>query len=253
MTANPVLLQVALLTCGLSAAFAASAVTPFEGEYAVFENDKRIGTAKLSLQMTGKNRFTFLTDTEGDRGLAGFLGAEIHERSDLERVDGRLRSRHYWYEQNVAFRTRKRVIGFDYDKQVASEDDGKNPSRYAIGKHVFDRHAVVLGLAEELAQAKPGQPIVSLSPSVAHKGEVSAWQFQVLAKETVVTGEGSVETLKVQRMRANKERVTSSWHAKRWGYLPVRIEQVEPDGERFRMELLRWKQVPSAAATKVSD
>jgi hypothetical protein len=48
-------------------------------------------------------------------------------------------------------------------------------------------------------------------------------------------------------LRENSERSTLSWHAARWSFLPVVIEQIEPDGKRYRMVLKRWRIEPVAS------
>ena len=74
-------------------------------------------------------------------------------------------------------------------------------------------------------------PVFDLA--VASKGKLEEWRFLVAGTEQVDTGSGRVEAIRVERLRDNPERKTVSWHAPKYGYLPVKVEQIEPDGERL--------------------
>jgi len=49
---------------------------------------------------------------------------------------------------------------------------------------------------------------------------------------------GALEALRVERVRENPGRTTTSWLAPALGWLPVRIVQREADGETIEMRLL---------------
>jgi hypothetical protein len=217
----------------------ALALTPFVGDYAVFDGDKRLGSAQLSLKALPNGKLEFVTHTEGKGGMAGFLGAEIKERSVLSVNTERLQSHHYRYEQSVAFRDRHRQIDFDYRAGTVAEDDGKRQSSYRLTSAALDRHAVVLALALDLSKnGAPGEH------QVAHKGALSAWQFKVIGEESLVLGGIKLDTVKIERLRENSERSTISWHARAFDFLPVQIEQIEPNGDRYRLQWLRWIEEP---------
>jgi hypothetical protein len=216
------------------------ALTPFAADYDVLENGKRIGSAKLDLIRSGPDRWTFSTVTEGEGGVAGLLGARISERSELQLdADGQLRTVDYRYNQEVAWRDRTRSLVIDPKTGAAQEQDRKRSWTYPTSGPVLDRHAVVLAVSLDLSES--GHP---QSHAVAHKGEVDDWTFDELGEERVQTDLGDLPAIKLERVRQNKERSTISWHAASWKYLPVVIEQVEPDGKRYRMVLQRWRKAP---------
>lgn len=216
------------------------ALSPFSAEYDVLENGKRIGSASLELTRTDDDHWTFSTVTQGQAGMAGFLGARISESSELL-VDeqGTLRTVDYRYSQEVAWRDRNRSLRIDPQTGQAQESDRKRKWSYTTNGPVLDRHAVVLAVSIDLARS--GKP---QTHAVAHRGEVEDWEFAEHGETTVETALGNMPAIKLERVRENAERSTLSWHAKRWKYLPVAIEQIEPDGKRYRMVLKRWKKAP---------
>lgn len=221
------------------------ALSPFAAEYDVLENGKRIGGATLELSRSGADGWRFATTTEGEGGVAGLLGARISESSELlQDEDGALRTVDYRYSQEVAWRDRKRSLSIDPRTGAAVEADRKRNWSYATQGPVLDRHAVVLAVSKDLLES--GKPAPH---AVAHRGEVEDWSFVQRGEENVSTALGVFKATKLERLRENSERSTLSWHAARWGFLPVAIEQIEPDGKRYRMVLKRWRIEPAATGS----
>lgn len=213
---------------------------PFKAEFDVLENGKRIGSATLELRRSARDRWTFSTRTTGESGMAGLLGARISESSTLrETEDGTLATVDYRYEQEVAWRDRNRRLQIDPHSGAAVETDRKQRWTYATQGPVLDRHAAVLAVSLDLLRT--GAPRLH---AVAHKGEVEDWQFAERGSATVQTGIGTLDAIQLERVREHSKRSTVSWHARDWHYLPVVVEQVEPDGKRIRIVLKRWLQAP---------
>lgn len=212
----------------------ALALTPFTAEFDVFENGDRLGAARLELKRTGPDRWLFSTETAGEGGMAGFLGARISEYSDLTEQAGVLSTRAYRYSQEVAWRNRERTLTIDASGQI-QEKDRKDRWSYLASGPVLDRHAVVLAVTTDLANTGEVQ-----THAVAHKGAVTEWRFTQGESEQVKTGIGVLQTTRLERIRENRERRTISWHAPEYAWLPVVIEQIEPDGKHYRMQLKRW-------------
>lgn len=232
-----VLLPLLLCWLACSAAWARTAPTlePFEASFDVLDDGKRVGRATLSLKREGEH-WVFTTDTTGERGMAGFLGARIHEQSRFRYEQGQLRSLDYRYRQKISFRERTRRIDFDWSTRRAREDDGKRRAEYALPATAIDRHLAVLALMLDLSAGRK-----TLEHPVAYKGEVEAWRFRESGRERLNTPAGALETVRLERVRENAARRTISWHAESMGWLPVRIEQIEPDGERYTLMLVRMQ------------
>lgn len=201
----------------------------------MLDDGKRVGRATLSLKRDGE-LWVFTTDTIGDRGMAGFLGAKIHEQSRFRYDGGRLRSLDYRYRQKISFRERTRRIDFDWTHRRAREDDGKRRFEYALPDATIDRHLAVLALMLDLSAGRS-----AFAHPVAYKGEVESWRFRDAGRERLSTPDGALETVRLERVRENAARRTVSWHAAALGWLPVRIEQVEPEGDRYTLSLVRMQ------------
>lgn len=203
----------------------------FEARYTLFDGKKQIGTTRITLSKA-TNGYVFETQSSGEGGVAGLLGAKINERSEFGYQGEIMQPLRYRYQQKVAFSDRRRDIDFDWSANRIRETEKKKPVDYAATAGTLDRHLVVLALARDLASGAK-----TFVHPVAYKGEVSPWEFRNQGVETIQTALGPISAIKMKRERENKSRVTTSWHAEKYGYLPIKIEQVEPDGDRYVMTL----------------
>jgi len=232
-------------------------IPEFKAQYALYQNGKLLGVSEISLKKNG-NSYQFSTNSSSEGGVASLVGgASISEASVFRPEAMKLYSMNYRYEQRISFKKRKREILFDWRKNQAREDDGKNVISYLLSPGAIDRHLVVLALAQDLSrsavsfsntaslpaadnQAPSALPTVrNFSHLVAYKGTVEPWQFRLTGVESVKTDLGMIQAEKIERVRApsGSGRSTTSWHAARYNYLPIRILQREPDGETLEMRL----------------
>jgi len=227
-------------------------IPEFSAQYALYQNGKLLGASEISLKKTGTS-YQFSTNSKSEGGVASLVGgASISESSVFRPEAMKLYSMNYRYEQRISFKKRNREIVFDWRKNQAREDDGKDVISYLLSPGAIDRHLVVLALAQDLSrssgpfvpatdsQVPAALPTVrNFSHLVAYKGTVEPWQFRLTGVEAVKTDLGLIQAEKIERVRApsGSGRSTTSWHAARYSYLPIRILQREPDGETLEMRL----------------
>ncbi len=218
---------------------AATAPREFRADYELFRNGKLMGSSHITLAKSASNKsgrgFTFSTVSESEGGWASLVGgADIKEVSEFTQVGDRFQPTSYSYRQSVSFKKRKREISFDWSKKWAREDDGDNVVSYLLEPASLDRNLVVLALASDLKANR-----ANLNHVVAYKGEAVSWQFNNAGVEKVSTAMGVIEANRVERVRENKDRSTTSWHAAKYDFLPIKIKQVEPNGDSIEMRIKR--------------
>lgn len=228
-------LSLALLMASVCAD--ASALGAFEARFSVSRNDKLLGTMNMQLSSPKSGDWVFVSHTEGQKGMAGFLGVSIVETSRLTQAPEGLTTLGYDYQQDMVARHRRRSLSVSADGSVVENEGGKRWN-YSLIRPAFDRHAVVLGIAERLANKVELGSVFDLP--VAGKGKVESWRFLVVGEEQIDTGAGKIAAIRVERMRDNAERKTTSWHARSMDYLPVKVEQTEPDGQRLSSVLQNY-------------
>jgi hypothetical protein len=221
---------IAFVSLLLSPSVHAVSIEPFQASFAVSRNGKELGVMKMTLTAARPDEWLFVSQTEGKGGLAGFLGVTIDERSELTVGESGMATRSYRYRQAMVGRQRSRELNVA-DNGAVREMDNDKSWNYQANEAVFDRHAVVLGIAAKLADGVADGAVFGLL--VASKGEVESWRFLVVGSEEIETGSGRLNAIRVERMRENSDRKTVSWHAADRNYLPIKVEQIEPDGERL--------------------
>ena len=216
----------------LGAAASAAELQPFALQFDVARNGKALGEASLSLTRGSDESWIFRTHTIGTSGMASLAGVDIDERSEFRYVDGRPETIGYRFQQKMRFKSRQRsfTVSPAAKRIDGRDDDGSFSIPYEPG--LLDRNLVVLALAGDVESAAG-----SLDYRIADKRKVDVHTYRIAGRETLETARGRLETVRVERVRSSPGRQTTTWIAPSLGYLPVRIRQIEPDGETLDMTL----------------
>ena len=229
------ILSLALLLLGASASADDAPVGAFRAEYAVSRNGSAIGAAHITLKRTGGGEWEFSTVTEGTKGLAGMIGAELSEFTRFRWRDGLPELIESRYDQKVAFNDRHRRITVDADSGRVHSVDEKHAGDLTFAPNLLDRHVTVLAIA---ADAQRGAK--DFTYTVADKQKVEQNVFKSAGSENVETPSGRYEAERIERIRTkNTGRTTTSWLAPSLGWVPVKVLQREPDGETMEMRLTK--------------
>jgi hypothetical protein len=226
---------VAALVFGAACSVAGAApLAPFRADYIAARNGSDIGTAQSALTPVEGETWEFLTHTRGTSGLAALARLEVLEKSEF-RWHGLLPELiQYDYRQTAVWSSRERSLRADAAAgRIVSRDRDRTYS-LTFEPGVSDRNAVALAIAAALAADVP-----ELRFRVADKGEVEWHAYRRAGTETLETPAGRFETLRIERVRENPGRTTTSWLAPSEGYVPVRILHRESDGESFELRLVR--------------
>lgn len=227
-----------LIVAGIGSASATSyscagcELRPFEMRYQVSRDGKSMGEAKLSLSTDDGKLWTLQMEVAATRGLAGFAGYSEVERSSLQADAQGWRVLRYERKRKVAFRNRDEQMDFDWSTQrLSSRRDGK-ATEVQLPAGTVDSNSLTLLLGHLLRHQLPLQAF-----TVARRGSVDRWQFALGAAEQV----NGHRTQRVERIREDSKRTTSSWFSPAHDYLPIRLQQVEEDGETITMTLQEFR------------
>src|SRR5689334_12894047 len=124
-------------------------VAPFRADYAVSRNGSAIGAAHIVLKRGADGAWEFSTVTEGTKGLAGMVGAELSEFTRFRWKDGLPELIESRYDQKVAFNDRHRRITVDAGNGRVHSVDEKHTGDLAFAPNLLDRHVTVLALAAD--------------------------------------------------------------------------------------------------------
>jgi hypothetical protein len=217
-----------LAVLSLPASLMAAELQPFSASYTADWKQLPIsGTAQRSLQ----------TQEDGSWKLdfsASMLIAGLNETSWLKIHNGDVQPQKYRYARNGMGKSKKIKQDFDWIAQVVTGSDRGTPIKVTLIQGVQDKSSYQLALQRDVAEGKS-----SMSYQVIDGDELDTYDFRVLGEESVETMVGSVDAIKVERVRdpTQSKRKTVLWFAKDWDFLLVRLQQIEKDGKEYQIIL----------------
>lgn len=213
----------------------AAAPHPYTARYEVRRNGDPLGTATVSLRALANGRYELTSSTVGSEGLAAIAGAAVDERSVLSWSAGQLETVAYSYRQKLAWKTKSRSFQVDAaSRRIDSQDKDRHFSpEYRRG--VIDRNAITVAIMNDLAAGKSGD----LHYLVPDKDELQSHVYRVAAPGRLDTALGEQRVIRVERIRESANgRSTTLWMGQDKNFVPLRIEQKEPDGQSIEMRIV---------------
>lgn len=208
---------------------------PYTAQYEVRRNGERLGSATVTFRALANGRYELTSSTVGSEGLAAIAGAAIDERSILGWSGKQLETVDYSYRQKVAWKTRERAIKVDASSaRIDSRDKDRHFSLpYQAG--VLDRNAVTVALVHDLSSGRTGD----LRYLVPNRDRLEAHVYRVANPARIDTALGRQRVVRVDRIRESADgRSTTLWLGQDQNFVPLRIEQKEPDGESIEMRII---------------
>jgi hypothetical protein len=226
----------ALLALALPATAVAAARPPaaFEASYGVLRNGSMMGEATIRFQRLPNGIWQLRSQTRGNAGLAALAGASVDENSLLRWNTRGPETINYTYQQDVAWRNRQRSLTVNPARgtAISTSNDESTPLAYQPG--MLDRQAVTVALMADLAEGAQDE----LSYPVAERRGIGEHRFRIYPPAPLQTALGTRTAIQVERLRDTPDgRRTTIWFGVEDGYVPLRIRQVEDDGETIEMRI----------------
>jgi hypothetical protein len=213
------------LSClpGIPLAQAENITTPFTAEYDVIRNGNKIGERTHALHKR-ENGYLFEARTH-TTGLAALLiPGEVTERSFWLLNNNHVQPQRYEYlDSSDSSRTTR--LQFDWQRRHVTNRVGNEAWGMDIPVDTQDKFGYMLALMHDLQH---GNTVPEYQ--VADGGRLKTYRFVSKGKVLLDTALGKLETIKLQRIRADKKnRKVFIWCAPSLGYLPVKIERHKKD------------------------
>lgn len=219
-TASRYLIASVLSLCS-TLAISQAGITPFEVEYDVGNNLITAGSAKLSLSKEGDEWiYSLITIPSGIFKLTG--KGKIQEISVIKYSNEReLQPKRYTYRQDEEAK-RSVDAWFNWEENELTYKRRGQEVIEKINDPILDRLSVTLTVMEQL---KAGFQQAALQ--VFDNGKIKTVVFENQGEVTLSTKLGSVSTVKVKSFNSDgsRKRVTTTWFAPSFDYVPVMMEQ----------------------------
>jgi len=223
------LLTLSLLLSGVAVADTPLPLMPFEARYELGNDMIIAAESTLSFKSSDNTHWTYRSHTKAI-GLAALFNIEsINERSELEWVDGKLRSLRYSSDQNGV----KDESHFDWQKKELRLSRNGTLRTLPLSAGTMDHASALLPMMQQL-----NDNFKSLEMAVNEKGTARILTFVNQGHETIQTPFGRYDTIKVHQTRNPGSQIGLIWFAPQLNNLPVRIEQHNKGKLVARMELI---------------
>ena len=227
-----------LATALLATAGQAATLPDFEASYILKRGSLRIGSSAIALRTGDDSSYLYESRSWPTPWVAWLLKDRLHESSRGYITATGLRPDTYHYLRSGGRKEREADLFFDWDRNLVSNRVEGSRWEMDIPTGTIDKLASHLGMMLALQQGKDDVTFM-----VADGGHLKEYRFKVIGHKTVEVPAGSFETVKITKLRDNKDRVTYVWCAPALNYLPVRIWQRETDAAEYTSELESFSEV----------
>jgi len=189
------------------------------------------------LPMSGSAERSLTKNDNGSWTLnfkASMMIASLTETSVIRFDKDALQPVSYTFERGGLGKTKKINLDFDQTAKKVTGFENKDPVNVALQSGMLDKSTYQLALQRDVAAGKK-----SMSYNVVEGTDVDTYDFRVIGPEKVQTKVGSIDAIKVERVRdpTQSKRITQMWFAKDQGGILVALRQVETDGKEYNIML----------------
>jgi Protein of unknown function (DUF3108) len=226
-----------LLAASLCGAVHAAPLPDFSASYELRIGSLRIGTSTVSLENRPDDGYRYESHSTPTPLVAWLLRDKLHETSTGTLTGDGVRPDQYHYNRSGGKKERVDELVFDWQSMRVSNAVEGSRWEMDIPAGTLDKLASQLGMMLALDQGK-----TDITFNIADDNKLKEYRFQVVGKETLELPAGTFETVKILRLRENKNRETFVWCAPALNYLPVRIWQREKDDVEYESDLAEFSE-----------
>ena len=212
-----------------------TSIKDFTSRYEVYHNNFYVGTATRKLKKE-KNFFIFSSEAKTAGIASWFYDVTITETSKL-------------IDKNKQFR----FHSFDYHKNKNGEKEGyqlnlKNSQQFyntykkqlfPVSNNLHDTLGFTVAIMYDLKMGKR-----SISYTVAKKTKIDNYQLEFMKEENLETNTGAIHTLKMEYFDQKKKQRITIWCAPEMDYLPIRIININSNGDENLLHLTHFNNKP---------
>ena len=189
------------------------------------------------LPMSGSAERSLTKNSDGNWTLnfkASMMIASLTETSTFKVENNSLLPLTYTFERGGLGKAKKVNLDFDWATKMVTGTENKDPVKLPLISGMLDKSTYQLALQRDVAAGKK-----SMSYRVVEGTDTDTYDFRVIGSEKVQTKVGSIDAIKVERVRdpSQSKRITQMWFAKDQGGILVALRQVETDGKEYNIML----------------
>jgi len=224
-----------LLAASLCGAVHAVALPDFNASYELRLGVLRIGTSTVSLDNGASGSYRYESRSTPTPLISWLFKDKLRETSIGTLTDNSVRPDKYHYSRSGGRKERQEELTFDWQSMTVSNHVEGDRWKMDIPAGALDQLASQLAMMLAL---RAGETDITLK--IADDEKLKDYHFRVIGRETLELPAGSFDTVKIIKVRENKNRETYVWCAPALNYLPVRIWQREKDDSEYTSDLVEF-------------
>jgi hypothetical protein len=183
----------------------------------------------------------FLWESRSETAGAGALLRDVYitERSESEIHGQSFRPLAYQYDRYGKNATRNVRVTFDWQNEAVFNTAQAHTWRMSLPPGTLDKLNYLLALMGDLVDGKR-----SMRYTIADGGRLKTYEMREAGSETLDTALGTLETLKMRRVRHADYGEATLWCAPALGFLPVKLENRDRDGRLVSMYIQSIEGLP---------
>jgi len=226
-----------LLAASLCGVVHAAPLPDFNASYELRLGSLRIGTSTISLANEADGRYRYESSSTPTPLVSWLLKDKLQETSIGTLTDNGVRPDTYHYDRSGGRKERQAKLSFDWQSMTVSNHVEDSRWKMDIPADTLDKLASQLAMMLAL---RAGETDINFK--IADGGKLKEYRFRVVGREALELPAGTFETVKIIKVRENKNRETFVWCAPALNYLPVRIWQREKDDAEYTSELAEFSE-----------
>lgn len=232
---RPLLCIICMFACILAAplTLAHNVLTEYEALYQLQWRGLNVGTSVHTLKKVGYDRYVAQAISKPNISLLPFRS---NEKSEFFKKNDTIVPLRYEFENEEKG---KKLIGsvyFDWDTNEAIKRFVGRRGRDAKGEklpsemkekltaNTLDKVTYTLALRQDLLSKRE-----DLTYKVIEPKKTKSYTFKIIGEEKLKTPMGEFNTVKLEHVSDNGERVTQIWMAKDFDYLMIKLVQIKKD------------------------
>ncbi len=215
-----------LLFAVINNSHAALLQSGFKVEYDVEYNGFSLGVSKRSLSFAPPQTAIYKSTTTPEGFAALLISETVTETSNIHISREEIKPALYRFLKNKKGNIEQHQINFNWQTKQLSNSYLKTTE--ALQNNTYDLLSFQLKIMQDLQKNK-----THMQYRIATKKHTRDYNLKVLNKETIDTGLGKFEVLKLQTDLTEGKSQFTFWAAPALEYLPIKIEKVNDKGDVF--------------------
>ena len=191
---------------------------PYQATYLVYWQGLKVGSSTHDLKKIDAHHYTASAVTKPFLKILPFKSSE---NSQFSVSQNQVHPQRYEYDTQEKNKHKSGLLIFDWQKKrIQSKKSNSSPEHLPLPNNAQDKITIFFQIRNDLRANKK-----EFNYTVIEADKIKTYHFKITGQESLKTSLGELETLRLEHLSDNQERLTKVWVAKDLDYLMVKLQQ----------------------------